>query len=303
MRELGGRVALVTGATRGIGKGVALELGAAGATVYVTGRTLHPPAAAAGSLPGSLDETVEGVAALGGEGIGIACDHHDDTQVRALFERIATDHGRLDVLVNNVYSSPDLAPWLGKPFWELPLGAWDQVVDIGVRSHYVASALAAPPMVSARAGLIVNVSSPGAERYMHNVVYGVGKAALDRLTADCAHELRPFGVTVVSLWPGLTRTEFTGRAPRDEQGRQLLSLPEGTVDLATAETPRFTGRAVVALAADPGVIRRSGEALRVSDLAATYGFTDVDGRVPALRYGTRAVPSDDVAPAPDDLVP
>lgn len=301
MTRLGGRVALVTGATRGIGKGVALELGAAGATVYVTGRTRRPPPATGGALPGSLDETVEGVGALGGEGIGITCDHRDDVQVRAVFDRIATDHGRLDVLVNNVYSSPDLAPWLGKPFWELPLRAFDQVIDIGVRSHYVASVLAARAMVATGGGLVVNISSPGAERYMHNVPYGVGKAALDRLTADCAHELRPLGVTVVSLWPGLTRTELTARAPRDEQGRQLLSLPEGTVDLAMAETPRFSGRAVVALASDPGVLRLAGRALRVSDLAALYGFTDVDGRVPSLRPGSRTVSPGGAAPSPGDL--
>jgi NAD(P)-dependent dehydrogenase (short-subunit alcohol dehydrogenase family) len=249
-----------------------------------------------------LDETVAEIAAAGGRGVGVRCDHHDDAQVRALFERVRREAGRLDVLVNNVYSSPDLAPWLGRPFWELPLEAWDQVVGIGVRTHYVASALGVPMMVEAGGGLVVNISSKGAERYMHNVVYGVGKAALDRMTADCAHELAPHGVAVVSLWPGLVRTEWTGRAPRDAQGRQLLSLPEGVVDLAEAETPRFTGRAVAALAADAGVARHSGRALRVSELAALYGFTDVDGRVPALEFGSRTVEAQGPAPTPGELL-
>ncbi len=268
---------MVTGASRGIGKGIALELGAAGATVYVTGRTV----AAGGFLPGTVGETAEAIGALGGRGVAVACDHHDDEAVAAVFDRVRAEQGRLDVLVNNVFSAPDLAPGLGKRFWELPIEAWDQAIDIGVRSHYVAAVMAAPLLLDAERGLVVNISSPGAVSYAHNVPYGVGKAALDRMTADMAHELRPFGVAVVSVWPGIVRTELVSLAPKDADGRQVLTLPgEGAFDLADAETPHFAGRAVVALAAAPDVMARSGGAYRVADLADAYGFTDIDGRVP-----------------------
>src|SRR5439155_26854676 len=186
---LAGRVALVTGATRGIGKGIALELGAAGATVYLTGRTVD-----AGALPGTIGETVAEIAALGGIGIALRCDHRDDAQVETVFAQVRGEHGRLDVLVNNVYSSPDLVPYIGRPFWELPMAAWDDVIDVGLRSHYVATAFAAPMMVERGEGLVVNVSSSGAIGYAHTVAYGVGKAALDRMTADTAHELHAHGV-------------------------------------------------------------------------------------------------------------
>ena len=156
------------------------------------------------------------------------------------------------MLVNNVYSAPDLAPWLGKPFWELPVEAWDEIIDIGVRSHYVASRFGVPMMLAQGSGLIVNVSSSGAIQYAHTVSYGVGKAALDKMTADMAHELEPHGVAVVSIWPGLVRTELVMFGARQtDDGRSVLDLPgEGTFDLDDAESPRFIGRGVVALATD-----------------------------------------------------
>jgi NAD(P)-dependent dehydrogenase (short-subunit alcohol dehydrogenase family) len=276
--ELKGRVAVVTGASRGIGKGIALELGAGGATVYLTGRTVSQQ----GPLPGTIGETAEEVTALGGEGIAVQCDHHDDDRVAAVFERVEKEQGRLDVLVNNVFAAPDLAQWLGKPFWELPTRAWDEVIDVGVRSHYVASALAAPTMIRQRAGLIANISSSGAIQYAHNVPYGVGKAALDKMTADMAHDLLSYGVAVVSLWPGLVKTELVmfGAQQGPDGSAQLDLGEEGTFDLSGAETPRFIGRAVVALATDPDVMARSGRAHTVADLAKEYGFTDLDGRVP-----------------------
>ncbi|MFC9895826.1 SDR family NAD(P)-dependent oxidoreductase [Nocardia sp. NPDC127579] len=274
-QKLDGKVAVVTGASRGIGKGIALELGAAGATVYVTGRT-----AAAGRLPGTVAETAAQVDELGGTGIPVICDHRDDDGVRQLFERVRADHGRLDILVNNVYNSPAAARWLGKPFWEVPPAAWDETFDVGVRSHYAAAYFAAPLLIEA-AGLIVAISSPGAERYMHNAVYGVAKTALDRLTADLAHNLADTDVTAVSLWPGIVDTELLQLVPADADGKRLITLPgEATYDLTEAETPRFPGRAVVALAADPHRKARSGKAFRVADLAETYGFTDLDGRIP-----------------------
>ena len=276
---LQGRVAVVTGASRGIGKGIAIELGAAGATVYLTARTVDP-----GPIPGTVGETVAEIEALGGTAVGVRCDHHDDVQVEALFARVKLEQGRLDVLVNNVYSAIDLAPWLGRPFWELPVAAWDQVIDIGVRSHYVASVFATPMLLAADHGLIANISSSGSTQYAHNVVYGVGKAALDKMTADMAHELEVHGVAVVSLWPGLVRTEIVELgARRTDDGRSVLDLPgEGTFDLADAESPRFVGRGVVALATDPAVMQRSGTTPTVAALAEAYGFTDVDGRVPGV---------------------
>ncbi|ATL68489.1 SDR family NAD(P)-dependent oxidoreductase [Nocardia terpenica] len=272
---LSGRVAVVTGAGRGIGKGVALELGAAGATVYVTGRSATP-----GRLPGTVAETAAQIDELGGRGVAYVCDHRDDAAVKGLFGKVRAEHGRLDVLVNNVYNSPASARWLGKPFWEVPPAAWDEGFDVGVRSHYVASHFAAPLLIAAD-GLIVNVSSPGAARYTHNAVYGVAKAALDRLTADLAHDLADTAVTAVSLWPGIVNTELLQLIPPGPDGRRLITLPgEGTFDLSEAETPRFPGRAVVALATDPNRHTRTGKPWRVADLADTYGFTDIDGRVP-----------------------
>jgi len=275
-RQLDGRIAVVTGASRGIGKGIARELGAAGATVYVTGRTVE---AGVNPLPGTVGETAALIDELGGHGVAVACDHHDDDAVAALFARVADDHGRLDVLVNNVFSSPDLAPWLGMPFWEMPIAVWDETIDIGVRSHYVAAHGAAPLLIANGGGLIVNVSSSGAVQYAHNVAYGVGKAAVDKLTADLAHDLAPHDVAVVSVWPGLVRTELVEMgATVTDDGRRVLGLPgEGEFDLADAESPRFSGRAVVALAADADRAARSGRAFPVAELAAAYGFTDVDG--------------------------
>jgi len=277
--SLQGKIAVVTGGSRGIGKGAAIELGALGATVYVTGRSVS-----AGVLPGTVSETAEQVTAAGGTGIAVPCDHHDDAQVEALFERVRDEHGGVDVLVNNVYNSPDLAAWLGKPFWELPILAWDEVTDIGLRSHYVAAVFAAKMMVPAGRGVIVNVSSSGAIQYAHNVPYGVGKAALDRMTADMALELRPHGVAVVSVWPGLVRTELVMFGAQEQpDGRKTLSLPgEGEFDVSLAQSPAFVGRAVAALASAPDVMDRSGKAFPVADLAADYGFTEDDGSVPTL---------------------
>ncbi|MBH0774860.1 SDR family NAD(P)-dependent oxidoreductase [Nocardia bovistercoris] len=274
-RELGGSVAVVTGASRGIGKGIALELGAAGATVFVTGRS-----ATTGRLPGTVHATAARIDELGGVGVPFVCDHRDDDAVARLFQRVRDEYGRLDVLVNNVYNAPAAARWLGKPFWAVPPTAWDETFDVGVRSHYAAAVFAAPLLIES-GGLIVNISSPGAERYMHNAVYGVAKCALDRLTADLARDLTDSDVTVVSLWPGIVNTELLQMVPADADGRRMVTLPgEGSFDLDAAESPHFPGRAVVALATDPARRERTGNSWRVADLADAYGFTDVDGRVP-----------------------
>ena len=267
MTSLTGKIAIVTGASRGIGKGIAIELGTAGATVYVTGRTVREGDA---PLPGTIGATAEEVTKAGGRGIAVACDHADDAAVEALFARVAAESGRLDLLVNNAFAMPaDLTSQ--RPFFERPISDWDTMIDVGTRSAYVATVFAARAMVPRARGLVVNVSSSGAVEARWHVVYGVGKAALDRITADTALELRPHGIAVVSVWPGLVLTERTERARK--------ALPQ--LDFAHAESQRFTGRAVVALAGDPDVLRFSGQAVSSHELAQAYRFRDVDGRLPA----------------------
>lgn len=259
-------IVIVTGASRGVGKGVALALGSTGATVYVTGRTRRGDAHAIG---GSIDDTADEVTARGGRGIAVACDHTDDASVAEVFDRVNADHGRLDVLVNNAFAIPS-GTQHGVPFFELPLAAWDTMIDVGLRSHYIASVLAARRMVVARAGLIVNISSFGAGSYQVNVPYGVGKAGVDRLTRDSARDLAPFDIAVISLWPGIVRTErmLAGQFP---------------YDITISESPELTGRAIAALLELSATERasRSGKALVVAELAAELGFTDIDGTRPA----------------------
>src|SRR3954451_1228096 len=285
--DLSGKVAVVTGASRSIGKGIAVELGAAGATVYVTGRTVER-----GAIPGTIGETAATIDALGGRGIAVACDHGDDAQVRALFERVGDEQGHIDILVNNVYSAPELAPWLGKKYWELPIEAWDQIIDIGTRSHYVAAVLGTPLLFAAGGGLIVNVSSSGAVTYAHNVVYGVGKAAVDKMTADMAVELEGTGVSIVSVWPGLVRNEMLDAAAVRDGDQLYIELPgEGRFDLTNAESARFVGRAVVALAGDAGLAQRAGKAFTTGALATAFGYTDIDARPPTVLLRPAAEPS------------
>jgi dehydrogenase/reductase SDR family protein 1 len=268
---LKGKVALVTGASRGVGRGVAIGLGEAGATVYVTGRT-EAEGSAAVALGGTIHRTAEEVAAAGGVGIAVRCDHTDDAQTRALVERIVAEQGRLDILVNNVWGGYEhfndgTEFWIEREFWTVPLDRWDRSFDAGVRAHYVASALAAPTMVAQGAGLIVNISFFAAQRDDRGVIYGVAKSADDRMVACMAHELRPHGVAAVSLYPGLVRTEGVLKAG-------------DFFDLTNSESPQFLGRAVAALAADPNLLERSGRWLVAAELALEYGFTDIDGSQP-----------------------
>lgn len=252
--KLDGRVAVVTGATQGVGKGVARELAQNGASVFVTGRSLPSD--------GSIESRIT----------GIRCDHAIDAQVAGAFERILRDAGAVDILVNNVWGGYERMiengafTW-GKPFWEQPLWRWDAMFLTGIRAHYHASQLAAASMVARRRGLIVNISTWAAQKHIANVAYGVSKAATDKMTADMATELKPHDVTAVCLYPGLVRTE------KVMQAAQWL-------DMSNSESPEFTGRAVVALAGDPDVIRHTGKVLVVASVAKEYGFTDIDGKSP-----------------------
>lgn len=252
MTRLSEQVALVTGASRGVGRGVALGLAEAGARVFATGRTI----ASADLSPA--------VTAL-------TCDHTDDAAVAAMFRKIEETAGRLDVLVNVAWGGYERMMENGRftfaaPFWEQPAWRWDAMITAGVRAAFVAGQHAARMMIPAGRGLIVNISFWAAQKYIANTLYGVAKAATDKMTADMAHELKPHGVSVVSLYPGLVRTE--------------LVLAAGFFDLSNSESPEFIGRAVAALAGDPDVIHRSGSVLVAAALGREYGFMDVDGRQP-----------------------
>jgi NAD(P)-dependent dehydrogenase (short-subunit alcohol dehydrogenase family) len=265
-------VALVTGASKNIGKGMALEVAASGATTYLTARTLADTAGA----PGSLERTASEIEAAGGRAVPLACDHGDDEQVEAVFDRIADDQGRLDVVVN--VASPDFSEMVGIPFWERPLDDMSRCLDIGPRSNYATTVLAARRfMIAQRSGVVINVSSHGAEAYLLSVSYGAGKAAIDRITRDTALELKPHGVAVVSLWPGLVLTEgLLANTTVTEDGRRQLH----GLDIGFGESPKFNGKAVVALAADPDILGRSGGSYRSSRLAREYGFAEDDGTLP-----------------------
>ena len=270
-KPLEGQVALVTGASRGIGKGIAIELATAGAKVYFTGRsTLEDP-----QRPGTIGATEAEIRQLGGQGVGLRCDHHVDAEVAEVFERVRKDDGRLDLLVNN--ATAELGSMVGKRFWELPLELWDDVIGVGLRAHYVASWHAAPMMIAEGRGLIVNVSSHGSREYLMGVTYGVGKAGVEKLTTDIAKEIQEHGVAVISIWPGLVKSENRlVHAETQPDGRVTLF----GLDLSYAETPHFPGRAVVALASDDNPMARTGRAFWVADLAREYGFTDIDGNIP-----------------------
>jgi dehydrogenase/reductase SDR family protein 1 len=224
-------------------------------------------------LPGSIHETAALVNEAGGTGIAVRCDHSDDAQVRAVFDRIQTEQGRLDLLVNNAWSGYQAKQRSKKSgfhtsFWKLPPTFWDTMFTVGVRSDYVASGYAAAIMVQQQSGLIVHLTAPAGEGYSENVAYGVSKAAVNRMAADMAHELQPYQVTVVAVCPDIVATEML------MAGRKSQALEKWM------ETPLFVGRAVVALANDPQIRAKTGKAYRTRALAREYGFTDVDGHQP-----------------------
>ena len=262
------RVAVVTGASRGAGRGIALALGATGATVYVTGRTQREGDA---PLPGTVQATADAVTAAGGCGIAVYCDHADDTQTKALFERVKQEQARLDILVNNATVLHDALTDVG-PFWEKPLELAN-ILDVGLRSHYSASWFAAPLLLANGEGLVVNTSSFGGRIYMHGPAYGAGKAGLDKMTHDMAIDFKPHGIAVVSLWMGLLATERTRRL--------IAAQPDKYAGMAeAAETPEFSGRIIDALACDPQLMGKSGKVWIGAELGQEYGVTDLDGRQP-----------------------
>lgn len=267
------KVAVVTGASRGVGKGIAIALGGAGMTVYLTGRSVTRSGSRlrGKALPGNLMETAEAVTRAGGVGVPVGCDHHDDRQVRELFARVEREQGRLDLLVNNATFLHENLIDLG-PFWEKPLELVE-ILDVGLRSAYVASYYAAPMLVKSGHGLIAFVSSFGAGCYMHGPAYGAQKAGCDKFAADMAVDLEGSGVAAVSLWLGPQRTERSAIAAA-ERADQYEAF------MATAETPGFNGRVIHALLNDPRLRELSGQTLISAELARDYAIAEEHGRQP-----------------------
>ena len=281
MGSLSGKVAVVTGASRGIGKGIALALAEEGATVYVTGRTVTD-----GSypLPGTVGETAAEVNLRGGKGFAVQVDHAKDDQVAALFDQVRQQQGRLDILVNNAFALPeDLTE--PQPFWEKPLSNW-QMVDVGVRSNFVAAWHAAKLMVPGKSGLIVATSGYVGVTYTYGVVFGTCKSAVDRMARDMAIELKPHNIASVSMWLGLT---FTERAERNLK-RNPAMTSQTVTNPAVGSSVEFPGRVIVALARDPQIMKRSGGTYIAAELAQDYGVTDIDGKVPPSLRGQRGSP-------------
>jgi NAD(P)-dependent dehydrogenase (short-subunit alcohol dehydrogenase family) len=269
--RLEGQVAIVTGASRGAGRAIAAALGEARATVYITGRSVRG-ADGTESLPGTIDETADEIARLGGTGIAVRCDHTRDAEVTRVFQRIRREHGRLDLLVNNVwggYEEYDEAAFT-RPFWEQRVARrYDRMFNAGVRAHLIASALAVPLMLPNKHGLVVSTLAWDRGLYLGNLVYDAAKAAIGRMVFGMAHELRDHGITVLGLAPGFMRTE-----------RVMAVHAKRSLDLSRTESPAYVARAVVALATAADVARWGGQIVAVGDLAPVYGFTDEDGRQP-----------------------
>ncbi|BAC90296.1 SDR family NAD(P)-dependent oxidoreductase [Gloeobacter violaceus] len=266
MGLLSGRVAVVTGASRGAGRGIALALGDTGATVYVTGRTVRGGSLPFIGAPGTIEDTAEGVTARGGRGIAVRCDHTDDIQSAALFERVAHEQGRLDLLVNNAWGGNE-GSFAEVPFWEEPLTNWDCMFTAGVRAHLAASRFAVPVMLKAGCGLIVCTTFYDEGRFIGNLYYDLAKASINRLAFGLACQLRPHGIAAVALSPGFMRTELVLMHPDPQVGEP-------------GESTEYIGRAVAALAADPHILERSGRVLVVGELAREYGLCDIDGSQP-----------------------
>jgi len=262
------RVAVVTGGSRGVGRGIAVALGQHGYTVYVTGRTQQT-----GQSPwaGTIGDTAAAITAAGGQGVSAHVDHRRDDEVEALFARVRQEQGRLDILVNNAALIHDeLQSPL--PFWEKPLAASVDLLEVGLRSGLVASFYAAPLLVETGGGLVAFTSAPGAVHYQYGAAYGAHKAGMDKFAADMAVDFRPFGVSAVSIWMGVVLTERVRQII--DRGPELVHLDD------IAETPEFTGHVIAALAADPDLLAVSGRTLIGAEVARQYGITDRDGRRP-----------------------
>ncbi len=277
-RQLAGSVAVVAGGTRGAGRGIAVELGAAGATVYVTGRSTRDERSPM-DRPETIEETAELVTGAGGRGIAVRVDHTVPAEVEALFARVSEEQdGRLDVLVNDIWGGDPLTEW-GTPFWQHDLANGLRMQELAVTTHLITSHFGAPLLVARGRGLIVEVTDGDGDGYRGSLFYDLAKSSVIRLAMAQATELRPHGVAAVAITPGFLRSE----AMLDHFGVTAETWRDGVAKdphFVASETPRFVGRAVAALAADPGVMARTGKVLTSWGVAAEYGFTDVDGARP-----------------------
>lgn len=271
MNRLNGKVALVTGATRGIGKGIVVALAKAGAIVFFTGRTVKENEGAV-NLKGSLKETERLVRENGGIAIGLKCDHTNDKEVEEVINAIDQKHNKIDILVNNIWGGYEhfndgTEFWNEKEFWTLPISRWDSMFNAGVRAHYVTTSFTVPIMLKQKSGLIINISYWASKRDDKGVAYCTSKSATDKLTSTMAFELEKYNIAVVSLYPGLVRTEA------------VLNASE-YLDLSNSESPEFIGIAIKELVLDNNVMKKSGKVCIASDLAKEYGFKDIDGKQP-----------------------
>lgn len=273
LKSLAGKTALVTGGSRGAGRGIAVELGKAGATVYVTGRSVR--GVTTNGFPGSVDDTVEEIVKHGGEAYACRCDHTRDGDTQAVIERIRQERGSLHILVNNVWGLHDLEVGLQpKPFWEYPLDMWDAMFQGGVRAQIATSHYAIPLMLESGSGLIVHTTFWDHDKYLGTFFYDLAKNAINRTVFGLAHDLKDTKLTAVAVSPGWMRTELVLQSFNTDEAhwREVEALRQ-------TESTHYIGRAVAALAGDGEVSLKHGQALQVGKLALEYGFTDADGRV------------------------
>jgi len=270
-------VAVVTGASRGAGRGIATALGSHGATVYVTGRSQKSGDSA---LPGTIYETAEAVTAAGGQGIAVRVDHRHDAEVQALFEQVTREQGKLDILVNNACALHDELTAPGN-FWEKPLGIVD-MLDVGLRSSFVSSYYAAPMMVAQRHGLIIFTSASGSVHYVYGPVYGAHKAGMDKFAADMAVDFQDYGVTALSIWMGALQTERLNMVIDSDREKY------GYLESIT-ETPEFTGHVIWALYNDPALAELNGKTIIGAESGKHYGIRDKGGRQPVSYRDTHQV--------------
>jgi NAD(P)-dependent dehydrogenase (short-subunit alcohol dehydrogenase family) len=295
---LAGKVALVAGATRGAGRGIAVALGEAGATVYATGRSTRERRSEV-DRPETIEETAELVTAAGGEGTAIAVDHLEPEQVRALVERIDADHGRLDLLVNDIWGAEHLFEW-SAPVWEHDLDNGLRLLRLAIETHLITSHHALPLLIREPGGLVVEVTDGtaayNADHYRLTMFYDLAKTAVIRMAWGLAHELEPHQATAVALTPGWMRSEgmLDHHGVTEDNWRDAT---QRTPHFCISESPRYVGRAVAALAADPDRARWNGESLSSGQLAQVYGFTDLDGTRPdCWRYMVEVVEREGAEP-------
>jgi NAD(P)-dependent dehydrogenase (short-subunit alcohol dehydrogenase family) len=270
MKSLSGKVALVTGGSRGAGRGIAIELGKAGAIVYVTGRSTK--GSATNDWPGTVDDTVSEIEEAGGKGVAVRCDHTIDAETESVIEQIRNEQGKLDILVNNVWGAHDIGVEPGA-FWELPLALWDKMFTAGVRAQLATNHFAIPLLRENRGGVIFHTTFWDEGRYTGQFYYDLAKNALVRMAYGVSEELREDGIAVLAVSPGFMRTELVLKHfGADEENWEDFD------DLQKTESPRYIGRAITALAMDPAVMEKSGHVFKAGDLAKEYGFTDIDGR-------------------------